>query len=184
MIRFVSTSITSSLNHSYYNAIAHLHNFQVTAAHALGFSVFSSRLLATDLNRETSPSNHYEAFLTFHVQLPLNLGTQLKTLLDSSSLQLVCFRRSLLHLTTACKRPLLSHINLLSGPTENTKLDRYPLLCDVTAYAELCLPSRCLEKRCITPFFYSHVRIIRGVYRAVAWQCVDMSQCDEEHNWR
>jgi hypothetical protein len=29
--------------------------------------------------------------------------------------------------------------------TENTSRGLYPLLCDVTAYAEVCLPSRCLE---------------------------------------
>jgi hypothetical protein len=32
-----------------YSAIAHLHTFQFTVTHALGFSVFSSRNLATDL---------------------------------------------------------------------------------------------------------------------------------------
>jgi hypothetical protein len=56
---------TLSLNHS---AIADLHNFQFTVAHALGFSVSTSRLLATDLNTETSTSNHYEAFLLFRLQ--------------------------------------------------------------------------------------------------------------------
>jgi hypothetical protein len=34
------------------SAIADLHTFQFTAAHALGFSVFTSRLLATDLSTE------------------------------------------------------------------------------------------------------------------------------------
>jgi hypothetical protein len=40
-----------------------------------------------NLNTETSTSNHYEVFLPFLVQSPWNLGTQLKTLLDSSQLQ-------------------------------------------------------------------------------------------------
>jgi hypothetical protein len=44
-----------------YNAIADIHNLQITAAHAVGFSVFTSRLLATDPNIETITSNHYEA---------------------------------------------------------------------------------------------------------------------------
>jgi hypothetical protein len=47
-----------------YGAIADLHTFQFTVAHALGFSVSSSRLLATDLNTETSTSNHYEVFFS------------------------------------------------------------------------------------------------------------------------
>jgi hypothetical protein len=51
-----------------YSAIADLHNFQFTVAHALGFSIFTSRLLATDLNTETSASDHYELFLLFRHQ--------------------------------------------------------------------------------------------------------------------
>jgi hypothetical protein len=35
-----------------YNAIDDLHNLQFTAAHALGFPVFTTRVLATDLNTE------------------------------------------------------------------------------------------------------------------------------------
>jgi hypothetical protein len=70
MIGFVGTSVTSSLNHTYFSAIADLHNLQFTITHALGFSVFISRLLATDLNTETSTSNHYEVFLPFLVQSP------------------------------------------------------------------------------------------------------------------
>jgi hypothetical protein len=53
---FISTLVTTSLNHIYYRqyrAIADLHNLQLTVAQALGFSVFTSRLLATDLNTET-----------------------------------------------------------------------------------------------------------------------------------
>jgi hypothetical protein len=37
-----------------YIAIAILHTLQFTIAHALGFSVFTSRLLATDLKTKTS----------------------------------------------------------------------------------------------------------------------------------
>jgi hypothetical protein len=44
-----------------YNAIADSHNLQFTVGHA--FSVFTSHLLATDLNTETSTSNHYEILL-------------------------------------------------------------------------------------------------------------------------
>jgi hypothetical protein len=63
MIGFVGISVTIPLNYNQYNAIADLHTFQFNAAPALGFSVFTSRLLATDLNIETSISNHYEVFL-------------------------------------------------------------------------------------------------------------------------
>jgi hypothetical protein len=58
------TSVTSSLNRTYYSAIADLLTFQSIIAHALGFSVFTSRLLATDLNIHIVTSNQYEAFLS------------------------------------------------------------------------------------------------------------------------
>jgi hypothetical protein len=51
MIGFISTSVIISLNYNQYSAIADLHNLQFTVAHALGFSAFTSRLLATELNK-------------------------------------------------------------------------------------------------------------------------------------
>jgi hypothetical protein len=68
MIEFIGTSVTSSLNYNYYSATADLHNLQFTVAHALGLSVFISRLLATVLNTEISTSDHYEVFLLFRLQ--------------------------------------------------------------------------------------------------------------------
>jgi hypothetical protein len=61
---------------------------QFTVAHALGFSVFTCRLLATDLSTETIISNNYEVFLSFLVQSPWNLGTQLKAFSAASGLAL------------------------------------------------------------------------------------------------
>jgi hypothetical protein len=84
MIRFMSTSVTISLHYNQYSAIADLPTFQFTVTHALGFSVSTSRLLATNLNIETSTSNHFEVFLSFLVHSSWNLGNQLKTLLDPS----------------------------------------------------------------------------------------------------
>jgi hypothetical protein len=63
MIGFISTSVTISLSYTQYSAIADLHTFQSAVANALGFSVSTNRLLATDLNTETSTSNHYEVVL-------------------------------------------------------------------------------------------------------------------------
>jgi hypothetical protein len=80
MIGFISTLVTSSLNHYKYSAIADLHNFQSTVAHTLGSSVSTSRLLATDLNIEISISNHSEVFLLF---LNHSGTSELKILLDS-----------------------------------------------------------------------------------------------------
>jgi hypothetical protein len=83
MIGLIGSSFTMSLNYSQYRGIADLHNLQFTVVHALGFSVSTSRLLATDLNTETSTANHYEVFFPFLVQSPWNLGTQLKAPLDA-----------------------------------------------------------------------------------------------------
>jgi hypothetical protein len=46
------------------------HDLQFTVAHAVGFFVSTSRLLATDLNKETITSNHYKVFLS-SITLPL-----------------------------------------------------------------------------------------------------------------
>jgi hypothetical protein len=60
-----------------YNQLVHIRNaalsliytiYNFTVAHALGSSVSTSRILATDLNTETIISNHYEVFLPFSVQ--------------------------------------------------------------------------------------------------------------------
>jgi hypothetical protein len=70
MIGFIGTSVTVSLNYNQYSVIADLHTFQFTVTHALGSSVFTSLILATDLNTETITSNHYEVFWPFLVQSP------------------------------------------------------------------------------------------------------------------
>jgi hypothetical protein len=59
MIGFLNSLVTHALLityklHRQYSAIADLHTFQFTVAHALGFSVSTSHLLATDLHAETS----------------------------------------------------------------------------------------------------------------------------------
>jgi hypothetical protein len=64
MIGSISTLVTTSLNYRQYSDIADLHTLQFAVAHALGFSVSTSRLLATDLNTETITSNRCEVFLS------------------------------------------------------------------------------------------------------------------------
>jgi hypothetical protein len=50
-----------------YYTITDFRTFQSTVVHALGYSVFTTRLLAPDLNTEISISNHYEVFLLFRL---------------------------------------------------------------------------------------------------------------------
>jgi hypothetical protein len=66
MIGFISSLVTHALlitlTYWQYSAIADLHTFQFTVAHALGFSVSTNRLLAKDLNTETSTLNPYKYY--------------------------------------------------------------------------------------------------------------------------
>jgi hypothetical protein len=78
MIGFIFTSVTIYPNYNLRSSIFDLRTLQFTVAHALGFSVSTSRLLATDLHTDTNTSNHYEVFLSFLVQSLWNLGAQLE----------------------------------------------------------------------------------------------------------
>jgi hypothetical protein len=64
MIGFISLRLQPLLITLKYSAIADVHNLQFAVTHALEFSVFTSRFLATDLNTDTVTSNHYEGFLS------------------------------------------------------------------------------------------------------------------------
>jgi hypothetical protein len=49
MIRFIDTLYTQLGTTGNYSAVANVHTLQFTVAHTLGFSFFTSRILATDL---------------------------------------------------------------------------------------------------------------------------------------
>jgi hypothetical protein len=51
MIVFIGTSTTISFNYNQYSSIADSHHLQFTVTHAQGFSVFTSRLLVTELKQ-------------------------------------------------------------------------------------------------------------------------------------
>jgi hypothetical protein len=61
---------TITLSYNQYSAIADLHAFRFIVAHALEYSVSTSRILATDLHTGTITWNHYEVFLSFLLQSP------------------------------------------------------------------------------------------------------------------
>jgi hypothetical protein len=65
MIGFIWTpyTLTNLGTTADYRATADFHTLQFIVAHALGFSVSTSRSLATDLNTGTTTSIHYEVFL-------------------------------------------------------------------------------------------------------------------------
>jgi hypothetical protein len=76
MIGFIDTLYTQLETTGNYNSIADLHTSQFTVTHALGFSIFTSRNLATELSVSLSlqikvffvPPN---SFLAIILQLPI-----------------------------------------------------------------------------------------------------------------
>jgi hypothetical protein len=109
--------------------------------------------------------------VSFLVQSSWNLGTQLKHRL-LLSLPAYCFSFGILLTYVDAARTRITEntsnviaaqpVHWFAGWTYRKHMSRdcYPLLCDVTAYAEVCLPSRCLETGCITPLFYCCVRVL------------------------
>jgi hypothetical protein len=123
MTGFIGTSATISLNYSRYSAIANLHTFHFTVAHVLGFSVSTSRLVATDFNTEMITSNHYEVFFDpilqnwFSLSLSLKFAVRLESPAPNSKLLyadifpfswLNCHSRSRSYFTTGGLQPISS----------------------------------------------------------------------------
>jgi hypothetical protein len=55
MIGFIDTFIHTTRDYTQYSAVDDLHNLQFTVTHTLAFSVFTSRILATDFNTVAIP---------------------------------------------------------------------------------------------------------------------------------
>jgi hypothetical protein len=53
IISWVIHAPLNTFTHRQYSALSHLHNLQSTVAYAVGFSLSTSRLLATDLDAQT-----------------------------------------------------------------------------------------------------------------------------------
>jgi hypothetical protein len=70
MIGFINAFFVKSLLITINTVLPLIYTFQYTIAHALGFLVSTSRILAMDLNTGTITSNHYEVFLSFLLHSP------------------------------------------------------------------------------------------------------------------
>jgi hypothetical protein len=105
MIGIIETLFTQLGITSNYSAIADLYNLQFTVTHALGFSVFTCRILATDFHTVAIPEFHcncstYEvffahsnSFLVISSQSPSTAISRTRPNSNSS-----CFRSSLYRL--------------------------------------------------------------------------------------
>jgi hypothetical protein len=88
MIGFISTSVTISVNYNQYSAIADLHTFQFTFAHALEFSVSTSRLLVMDFNTGTITWNDSQVFFGQILQCQFSLKFAVRLELPGPNSQL------------------------------------------------------------------------------------------------
>jgi hypothetical protein len=93
MIRFITSYTFTALNYRQYSAMPDLHTLHFTVTHAPVFSVFTSRILATDLSQSNfkshMKSSHHSLipflpFLLNDLRLPYS---ELKPVLDNSWLK-------------------------------------------------------------------------------------------------
>jgi hypothetical protein len=70
MTGFIDAFFVQSLLITINTALSLIYTLSSSSLHTRQNSVSPSRLLATDLNTETSTSNNYEVFLSFLLQLP------------------------------------------------------------------------------------------------------------------
>jgi hypothetical protein len=107
-------------------AIADLHTFQFTSAYALGFSVPTSRIIATDLNSESIVSNHYlvVVFIQFVLPCPNLYSTNLHNSLRTCSVLVLV-------LSTALNCTAL-HYDLLNCQLLNSALNCFSSVSYIT----------------------------------------------------
>jgi hypothetical protein len=117
MIGFIAPYAFTTRDYRQYSAISMLHTFQFTVTHALGFSVFTSRILATGLSQhhcrfKSHVKSSYHSLIYF---LPLFCSCKFQRL---DSIQFLCSRQadvpkldSSLHYCSLPKRPSLSIYN-------------------------------------------------------------------------
>jgi hypothetical protein len=160
MIRFIDTLYTVLRTTDNYSAIADLHTLQSTVIHALGFSVFTSRILATDLQQshchfKVHKKSSLHPLIPF---LPLFCNCQLSSipLLRCSYPSRLASRYSTwlnstqLDYILSCWTLLYNHLaeNTASIVKEVCLLTRClavdVLLWCAFASARICLPSPCL----------------------------------------
>jgi hypothetical protein len=155
MIGFIYTIyIYTFRDYRQYNAIAILHTFQFTVTNALGFSVLTSRILATDLSQSHCNYNSHMKYSWHNLIhfLPLPVYHHLPSPeIDPILSTILLYSVLLCSVFWLC--PL---ITLCTDPTENTVFycqeclftdplpsNRCPSLA-CTCFAGMCLPSRCL----------------------------------------
>jgi hypothetical protein len=128
-----------------YSAVTVLHTLQFTVAHALGFSVFTSRILATDLSQshchfKSHIKSSYHSLISF---LPLFCNSQL-----NSALLLPSSYPGRLASRNPTRRPnwilLYNHFVRTTQKTGPLYWGSYSIVACIFVAAGMCLRSRCL----------------------------------------
>jgi hypothetical protein len=124
--------IHTTRDYRQYSAIAVPHTLQFTVAHALGFSVFSSRILATDLSQShCNFKSHIKfsfrnlipflPFLLIHLILP---SPELNPFLESNSLKWTLLQLNSLNFSHQLTQIISSATELPQLPTTTNSNDR------------------------------------------------------------
>jgi hypothetical protein len=183
MIIFIDTLYTVFGTTGNYSAVTHLHTLQFTDTHVVGFSVFTSRILATDfITISLSHQITYEVFFSQPNSL-LAISSQSSSTADSLSCISRCSQAHILagwrletqlsllnwnHLynhfasTTQKLQPLYCWEGVFTAPLHSN--GSYSIVCvRVIVVAGMCLPSRCLAMNVYSdftvPVFGHHVTI-------------------------
>jgi hypothetical protein len=130
MIGFIDTyTFTQSGAAGSYNAIAILHTSQFTVTHALGFSVYMSRILATDLSQShCNLKSHIKS--SWHRLIPFLPFLQLPIpRLNSMTLDYFCILRCTPSTTTTPVLPNISYSYFA-----RTSLKTHPVLLTKPVY--------------------------------------------------
>jgi hypothetical protein len=167
-----------------YSAIADLHTLRFTVTHSLGFSVFTSRILATDfITASLSLQITHEiffakpnSFLAIILQLPIPKSRLSSIPMFSSSYpgrlasrNSTLFSWSLLYnhfaRTTHKTQPLSCLEGVFTAPLQSN--GSYSRDACIFVAAEICLASRCLAMNVYSDFFIPafgcHVTLISGL---------------------
>jgi hypothetical protein len=153
-----------------YSAIADLQTLQFTVTHTPVFSVFTSRILATDFISLTVTRNHtwillaqpnspFLSFLLSHIRLPtLSIlspaDTKQISWLDGVSKQLNLLNWTLLYnhfaRTTQETQPLYCWEGVFTAPLHSNR--SYSIVACVFIAEGMCLPGRCLAMNVYSDF--------------------------------
>jgi hypothetical protein len=153
--------IHSTGNYRQYSAITDLHNLQFTVTHALGFSVFTSHILATDLQQSHC---HFKSHMktSLHSLTPFLalFGTCQFRTLSSSAPKLISRQAGVSQLDSLLKWTLLynsfalttqriqllyCYVAVFTAPLRSNGSSS--IVASVFVAAEICLPSRCLAMK-------------------------------------